>query len=176
MISPQMEANYLGRPIASLQQMLRTLHFCGGDIPAIIPTGEFDQMTEQGVRCFQRQQGLPETGTADYETWARLVQAFQKADQDMTPARPLRVIFQRDTCIRPGERNVHLYPYQAALCALGTVLEMPPLQVTGVHDAACVDATRWLQRQAALPESGEVDKNTWDILSRVYPAVLGDGT
>lgn len=127
------------------------------------------------MKAFQKLHGLPATGEMDYETWKQLVEAFQQADRALSPAKPLRVIFQRDTCIHPGEKNVQLYPYQAALCALGTVLNVPKLSVTGVHDEASVEATRWLQERAAMPCDGMVTKSTWDAVSSLYPAVLGDG-
>ena len=66
--------------------------------------------------------------------------------------------------------------YQAALMALGTVLDVPPLTVTGTQDAQSEAATRWLQERACLPVNGVVDRRTWDAASRLYPAVLGDGS
>ena len=76
------------------------------------------------------------------------------------PALPLRVIIQRDQALPPLHRGV----FDAAIAALGTILEIPG------------DSVRWLQRSAGLPQTGVIDHVTWEMLSRLYPAVLGDGT
>jgi hypothetical protein len=89
---------------------------------------------------------------------------------------PLRVCFQRGACIGCGQRQMNLYPYQAALMALGQVLDLPDLTVTGVNDSACQTATRALQRSAGLPETGEVDQSAWDAASRLVSALMGDGS
>lgn len=175
MRNPVLEERHLGRPVRSLQQMLRTIHFADPSIPIVTPNGTFDERTEQALRMLQRKSNLPVTGEADYDTWVAMVLAYQAALDVLEPARLLQVILQRDLQIQPGERQAHLYLFQAALMALGLVLDVPPLQVTGVHDRASVAATRWLQKQAGLKETGVVDRDTWDAVSRLYPAVLGDG-
>ena len=47
--------------------------------------------------------------------------------------------------------------------------------VTGVHDAPSVAAVKWLQRLAALPQTGEIDQTTWAYLSGLYTLASGDG-
>ena len=176
MFNPEREQNLLGRPVRSLQQMLRTIHFFDASVPQLIPNGVFDAETERALMAFQRNNGLPATGQADYATWTALVSAYRAAERALAHAIPLRVVFQRGQTIGPEEQHMHLYPYQAALAALSTVLDVPTLTVTGTNDHACQTATRWLQQRAGLPSDGVVDKATWDALSCLYPAVLGDGS
>ena len=176
MTNPVQEADNLGQPVSSLQQMLRTHQRARGQAPLLIPTGQFDPETEQAVREFQQRVGLPVTGAADYDTWTALVHAWRLAEEELAHAHPLRVVVQRNARIAPGDSHLHLYPYQAALMALGTVLDVPPLTVTGTQDAQSEAATRWLQERACLPVNGVVDRRTWDAASRLYPAVLGDGS
>ena len=40
--------------------------------------------------------------------------------------------------------------------------------IDGIHDAASVRNTQWLQEKAMLPQTGELDRETWDILARLY--------
>ena len=47
--------------------------------------------------------------------------------------------------------------------------------VTGVHDAPSVAAVKWLQKLAALPQTGEIDQTTWAYLSGLYTLASGDG-
>ena len=175
MRNPAQEQAHLGKPVRSLQQMLRTIHFVTPEILRVTPNGAFDEETEQALRQFQTHQGLPDTGRADYATWTALAAAYRAAEAELAHALPLRVIFQRGERILPGQTHLHLYPYQAALLALGNVMDVPTLRVTGRHDQASQDATRWLQHRAELPEDSVVDKRTWDAVSRLYPAVMGDG-
>lgn len=175
MRNPVQEQAHLGRPVRSLQQMLRTVHFVNPEMLRVTPNGIFDENTERALRQFQALQGLPVTGQADYDTWTALRTAHFAAERELAHALPLRVIFQRGERILPGQAHLHLYPYQAALVALGNVLDVPPLRVTGRHDQASQEATRWLQLRSELPVDGVVDKPTWDAVSWLYPAVMGDG-
>lgn len=154
-----LEQKLLDQPVRSLQQMLRTVHFVDDRIPIVAPNGIFDAPTERALKRFQRCAELPVTGEADLATWEALVQAYDQARVQLAPARPLRVIVQRGQTLAP----LHQLVYEAALEALSRVLEIPG------------DRTRWLQRCAGLPETGIPDRDTWDALSRLYPAILGDG-
>lgn len=51
----------------------------------------------------------------------------------------------------------------------------PVLTVTGVHDAPSVAAVKWLQKLAALPQTGEIDQTTWAYLSGLYTLASGNG-
>ena len=42
----------------------------------------------------------------------------------------------------------------------------------GEHGPASAENTRWLQRAAGLPETGVMDRATWDMLSRLYEVFI----
>ncbi len=160
MRDPLLELRLLDRPVRSLQQMLRTIHFADESIPLIAPNGIFDPPTERALRSFQRREGLAVTGEADSGTWAALAATYDQALELLAPAVPLRMIVQRGQPLSA----LHQLMFDAGIEALRSVLDVP------------ADGVRWLQNRAALPETGVADRATWDALSRLYPAVLGDGS
>ena len=66
-------------PVSTLQEMLRTISFVDQTIPFIRPTGRFDEATLEAVMRFQKEAGLPVTGTVDRQTWDAIMQAFLDA-------------------------------------------------------------------------------------------------
>lgn len=167
-------ANYIGKPIRSLQTMLRAVAAEHRDIPPVVPDGIFGADTEAAVRAFQRSSALPETGTVDNATWNQLVAVFLALD--VFPAEPLRLQLQPGQTISPGARNRNLFLMQGMLLALSTRYQnLPAPAVTGVHDAASVRAVEALQTLAGLPATGTIDRATWRCLSRLHTLAIGDG-
>ena len=57
------ESKYLGRPVKSLQAMLRQISYVYPVIPRLVPDGLFGEETLEAVMIFQREFRLPVTGT-----------------------------------------------------------------------------------------------------------------
>ena len=73
------EAFFIGRPVRSLQTMLRVLGESKGREVMLIPDGIYGPQTMAAVTDFQRQAGLPPTGIADQATWEAVVAAYEPA-------------------------------------------------------------------------------------------------
>ena len=162
----------LGRPVAGLQRMLRTLSREYRDIPPLLPTGRFGPSTMEGVMVFQREAGLPVTGRADYPTWKALAEEYERVSRRLEPSAG-GIPFPADG-IRAGEENPLLYAVQGMFCALAVVLadfrhETP----TGKCGETTVFNIRTLQRCAGLEETGRLDRAAWECLFRLYGVVLG---
>lgn len=160
-------------PIHSLQMMLRTV------VPeqGLGLDGLFGKETQAAVAAFQKQQGLQESGAVDQETWDALVLAYELEDILLSEAEPLRIILQPKQVIGRGSRNLHLPLVQGMLLALGRLyLDLPAIRVTGILDDPTANALIWLQRASNLPQTGELDKNTWRHLAKQYRMTIGDGT
>ena len=165
--------NYLGAPILSLQAMLAVLSKSGIGIPAVIPDGLYGSETARAVTEFQRLHALPETGQTDHTTWNHIVDAFTPL---VLPAAPLEAVWQPMQTISAGEKNLQLHVIQGMLSALRHVFpQMPPLRVTGVHDADSVRAVRWLQRKSGLRDDGVLTQIDWLYLAGLYRLAVGDG-
>lgn len=164
-------------PVQSLQIMLRRVLSGTPFRTALIPDGIYGEETRRAVSEFQRRAGLPVTGTVDLATWNALAAAYRNALVTGGKAEPLQIILQPEQVIRSGEENIHLYIIQALLIALDRFyLGVPPVAMTGKHDAATAQAVVWLQKRAGLPADGHVDKHTWRHLVHLYRLICGDGT
>ena len=170
-------SDFVGRPIRSLQTMLRVLAAADSRYQNLVPDGVYGEQTAAAVSQFQRVSGLPVTAVTDHETWNRIVDAFTRQSPSVLPAAPLSIVWQPKQVIRPGEKNSHLYLIQSMLLAMSKIYPaMPVAQVTGEHDAASVAAANWLQEKSGLPTGGVIDQTTWLYLGKLYRISIGDGT
>ncbi len=159
---------YLGKPIFSLQTMLRQISFLDQRVLPVIPDGVFGANTFAAVRSFQTAYGLPPTGRADLATWNAVADAYQAAltavfAPTVMPSWPM------GQTIRPGGQDGSLYLVQAMLHALAeqfSGLTAPPL--TGILDQPTASGLRWIQAASGLKQTGALDSATWLHLSGLY--------
>lgn len=172
-------AAFLGRPVRSLQEMLRALSAVHGDIPALVPTGRFGPYTLEAVMVFQREARLPVTGRVDLATWNALAGEYVQVSRRLPPTETGTLFPCEGAEILPGQTTPLLYPIQGMFCGLSGVLSdfvhSPP---TGKCDERTVRNTRTLQRCGGLEETGRFDWEAWQSLSRLYetfvvPAAFG---
>lgn len=160
-------------PIHDLQTMLRTVlpkRGLGRD-------GIYGSETKDAVKQFQKTSGLPESGETDQNTWDTLVKAYDHALVLLAEAEPLNIVLQPNQVLERGSTNLHLYLVQAMLNALSHFYyDMPICGVTGILDDSTSRTLKWLQKAADLPETGELDKQTWQHLAKQYRLMVGDGT
>lgn len=166
-------AQSLGSPILDLQQMLRVIY----PNNTLNIDGIYGKETEAEVRRFQKEHGLPVTGVVDLATWDAIRAAYLYELVHLEEAEPLRIVLQPHQVLVAGTDNVHMLLVQALLKGLGKYyLNMPALEITGVHTPQSVQAVRWFQTQAGLPANGDIDKHTWQRLAKQYRLTVGDGT
>lgn len=167
---------YIGRPVESLQTMLRALSETNSRILPVIPNSQYNSNTYASVRSFQGEAGLPETGFTDLETWNELVKAYDRSLLHSTIP-TVRPAWSSTQTVSAGEGNLHLYLVQAMLTALS--LEFPDLTapaLTGVLDPPTQVGLRWIQAAGGLAQSGNLDTATWNTLSALYRTAIGNGT
>ena len=159
--------------IGELQEMLRVLAPQDGPFEA----GVFGKHTERAVEHFQQAHGLRATGTVDAGTWKALQRAYENEMIDRLAAEPLEIVLQPHQVLEKGCRNSNVYLVQAMLRALDNYIpDMPVVDVNGRLDSKTENAIKWLQACCDLPQSGELDKNTWRFLAHEYRSMVGDGT
>ena len=160
-------------PIRELQQMLRVLAPDEGPFE----NGVYGTRSQQAVERFQRAHGLQATGAVDTKTWTALKTAYRNELIERRAAEPLEIILQPHQVLEKGCGNANLYLVQAMLRALDDYIpDMPLVDVNGRLDAKTEKAIKWLQACCDLPQSGELDKNTWRFLAHEYRSMVGDGT
>ena len=167
---------YIGKPIRSLQTMLRVIAAADEAIPQVVPDGIYGPDTEAAVTAFQARHDLPPTGEADQATWNRVVDAYLKLGSFVLPIEALRIRWQPQQSIDAGEENLHLFPIQAMLAVLPTRycnLSAPPVDGrTARRPSPPCGSCKTL---CGLPANGSVDQTTWDHLCKLYALASGDG-
>ena len=167
---------YIGKPIRSLQVMLRTIAKSEGKPPAVVPDGIYGEDTAKAVAAFQSSHRLPVTGQTDNQTWNMIADCYTKQAPLVLPPEPMHILWQPMQVIRPGEQNIHLYIIQAMLLALYQIYpELPEVHVSGSLDEATEAAVLWLQEKAGLEKTGVIDQILWSYLTKFYCMSAGDG-
>ncbi len=165
------ERELLAQPVRSLQYMLRRLSRVYPFLPEIVADGIFGERTLEAVMLFQRELYPPVTGVVDSGTWNAIRARWEQAEKQLAEPRAVRAF--------PGE------PGKAG-AARGngamsrTMFRELSRYLDGIvpDDGSGPDAEeniRWLQRSAGLEETGELDVQTWNALTRLYEVFSANG-
>ncbi len=157
--------------IRNLQTYLRQLSYHNDTITSPPIDGIFASDTEQALRDFQADRGIPVTGVANQEVWELLYAAYRASVAANSP--PLRMdIFPTvpsDEALTLGSLG---FPVIAVQFMLGELERkygfLLPVQQTGIYDEPTRDAVLSFQKQNALAPTGKVDKLTWNELTDQY--------
>ena len=169
------ETKLIGKPVRSLQTMLRTIGKLDHAIPTVVPDGVYGPATQSAVAAFQRQNGLPCTGVADYDTWTAIVRAWRCARCELSPAAPLELPMASGYALTEGSRDPSVLLIQAMLHNLhGVYGNLPDCSLSGVCDAETVQAFKTLQHCCGRPESGIMNKELWKMLAALYTQTMTD--
>ncbi|MBE6932116.1 MAG: hypothetical protein E7464_01865 [Ruminococcaceae bacterium] len=170
------ESAYLGRPVRSLQTMLRLISIVVPEISPVIPDGVYGMSTMRSVTALQRYLRLPATGVVDLATWNEIIALYYDAVEELLSPQALEIFLQPGQRIVPGEENQHIHLVQAIFRSIGTMVdEVPPVELNGRNDEATTRAIIWLQQSADLPATGELDRRTWRYLVGLYRLIAFDG-
>lgn len=156
---------FIGRPVRSLQTMLRVISEDDGRLSTVVPDGIYGQTTMNAVSSFQRSNGLPTTGITDQTTWEAIVMAYEEALIRIGKAQPIEIVFEPGQIFRRGDHNPYLYLLQSMLTVLSQTaptIGRPPH--SGMIDDRTAEALAAFQILAGLPPTGELDRITWKYL------------
>ncbi len=143
-------------------------------IPKIdAPNGIFGVDTEQAVREFQEIFNLPITGEVDRATWYKIKQYYtgvkglaELAAEGIT-LEEVSVPFSQQLAEGDSGIPVRTIQYYLSIIAyFNGALE--PVPLTGYFDSSTVDAVKRFQRYYGLADTGIVDNDTWNVISRIY--------
>lgn len=158
-------------PVRSLQTYLRRISKVHREVSPVIPDGKYGAQTENAVRSFQQKYGLPPTGTADHETWQRVVEVYRGVLDETAEPAPARIYPSAAKRIAPGEAEDCLYAIQGMMLPLTRIYpELGTVGVTGVNDDQCAACVQNLQRCFGQEENGVIDKRFWNSLAGFYTA------
>ena len=156
--------------VRNVQRYLRALSYADYQITRPPLDGIFEAATENAVREFQSQYGLPTTGRVDKATHDALYNEYLIAQGKSIAAAPS--FFPTSPIgyeIHIGERSRTVTVLQILLSELGLVFDTLESSVqSGIYDEETAERVKSFQRLSLLPVTGRVDIETWNRLVRDY--------
>ena len=161
---------------ANLQRYLRQLGYFDPDIPFAPIDGIFESDTKDALIAFQRKNSLPATGTADRDTWDLLFREYNKSVNEQAVPEPV-FFFPRYPVgydVGTGDDGMVVTVIQLLLRELLTLYgqDNGSLAITGVFDNPTEQAVLNFQATHRVPETGRVDKDTWDLLAKGHRPIV----
>ena len=155
--------------IFELQDYLRRVSRDNENIPLVVPSGIYDKGTEDAIRKFQREYGLPVTGKVDRETWEKLYEVYLQTEEYYAKLISILPIINADENLKQGETGFDIYILQAMLnTVFSRYANLPLLDMDGVYGVKTADAVRHLQEISGEKQTGDVDYRTWNRLAQLY--------
>lgn len=147
-------------------------------VPMIEIDGIFGPKTENAVKAFQRDYGLPETGIIDERTWNDMYNVY-RGIVESTPEyyTGVPVAPYPGFVLSIGMRGNEVRLLQEYLAKLSEVYpEIPQVAVDGVFGPATRSAVMAAQQLFGLPVTGIVFALTWDAITSAYQDVISGET
>lgn len=153
--------------IQATQRYLRHLSFHNEELGSPPIDSIWDEATRQALIAFQKQQGLPPTGTVDPVTWERLREEYLRSVAQNSPPAMLNVFprIPSDSLIKLGDRGFPVNAVQYILSELERLYYFPNYTPSGEYDDTTAALIADFQRRNGIPATGNVDRETWDALA-----------
>lgn len=167
------EPTPIGTPVRDLQAMLRIVTNVYREIPFLVLDGQFGEKTLEAVMRFQQLASLPVTGIVDQLTWDTLLNERDRVQRQLTHPRPAAIFPHSEAIIRQGQSSPLLYPIQGMLLGLADIfVDVETAAISGVLDEATSRNLKWIQQKGHRQETGDLDRETWELLSRIYETFI----
>lgn len=155
--------------IYDLQIFLSYINRAYGEIPAVIPDGIFGRETTEAVRAFQKNNGLEQTGEVDFRLWELIKKDSEKALLSLSEPIAVSDIKNEDLPLKTGDDNRHVYTLHLMLSKLSEhYSNFPFVEISSYFSEETKNNVILWQEAALITPTGEVDKETWNLLSKFY--------
>ncbi len=167
-----------GRDVELIQRKLNRISTNYPGIPKIYPVdGFFDKSTTDAVKKFQEVFGLDQDGLVGRATWNQIqfiynaVKKLYTVNSEGIRVTDVQTRFTDTLSEGSSGEGVLTIQYYLSYIALfvPTVIEAA---MDGSFGPATANATRSFQRTYGLPETGVVDRATWDRMENVYYEII----
>lgn len=170
----------VGEEVRIIQNRLNRISANFPNIQKVIPTGIFDADTERAVQEFQRQFNLAVDGVVGKATWYRIAFIYNNvkrlSELDSEGLRLSDVARQYPEELSEGMTGQAVQILQYFLSVVGAYYDALPRigaeEVDGVFGPQTRDAVIAYQRMMGLPQTGVVDRATWNALVSTYESVV----
>ncbi len=155
--------------VFELQSYIRNISRLDNSIPSLVPDGIYGEETTESVIAFQRKHLLPQTGKVDFDTWEKLTQENEKAVFAFSEPIQTAPVSDRDLPLREGKeshlnQNVNLMLYRLS----SFYKNFSGISVSPDYTETTAELIGQFQRITGITVTGEVDKETWNLLSELY--------
>lgn len=156
--------------IFDLQRFIRRIQLETDRISPVVPDGIYGPETAAAVREFQQSNGLPVTGTADFDTWTLIYEQYAiLAAGDGFPVCTQFFPPDSDVSLTPGAKGYSVYALQLLLNTLATHFsDVRHVPITGEYDEETTAAVKQAQAHFRLPQTGVTDRYTWNALASAH--------
>lgn len=165
----------VGGEVVSLQYFLALLGQFVDFIPTLTIDGVYGGQTVRAVRAFQQYKGLPQTGEVDERTWNSLYSAYAGvvdylAEEDVLLE--VRTEPFPGITLKRGDSGPSVRVFKTYLNYLSQFFyELPPLAESMAFDRRTQEAVTEFQQIFSLPQTGQVNEQTWNTIADVYSVV-----
>ncbi len=183
----EVSETYPGTPLKvgdqgfNVKRMQIQLNRISKNYPAIpkiaYPDGFFDVITEDAVKAFQRIFNLEADGIIGNATWYqvnRIYNAVKRlAELDAEGLSVEDVNRQYSEMLQNGDQGPGVQLIQYFLRFISTFNDyIPSVMLDGIFGPATENSVRAFQAAYGVPETGTVNKATWDRMYSVYKSIL----
>ena len=142
------------------------------------PLGLFGERTRESVIAFQQIFDLVPDGVVGRETWYATLRVYSavkrlsELSSEGLSVEDVERLFETTLSEGSTGRSVRELQYLIDFIA-EFVVTVPAVQIDGIFGPRTKAAVERVQEVYALPVTGAVDRETWDLLFRVYSGILG---
>ena len=171
-----LEREMLSQPVRGLHFMLLRLAREYEFLPELAADGVFGERTLEAVMLFQRELFPPVTGQVNQATWDAIAALYLQARARLNGPIPCRGYPNCDFSVQPDQDSIHLYLVQSMFRALALLLDgLESAPITGYNDPATQHNIRWIQRLDGRTQTGVLDQDSWNTISRLYTLFITYG-
>lgn len=155
--------------IYEIQDYLRNISEYNSSVPFIVSDGIYGEETGQAVKIFQQIYSLEDSGKVDFETWKKLVEINNRAKEILIQPFPSTPVSADELPLKQGDKSPFVVKAKLMLDFLSESFSNFEKQSDNDEfDLVTVSEIKRWQRVVFLPETGEIDKSTWNLLSTFY--------
>ena len=155
--------------VTEVQEFLRAIAHERPDFPLIAVDGIYGPETAEVVKIFQKQEGLPVTGRVDKATWNALYRDFLLTAKYRRPPSGITPFPSAKVHLEPGDSGDAVIVLELMLNALARrFANMPLVEANGKYDEGTAKAVKEVQKKSGLPQTGILDRKTWELLAASY--------
>ncbi len=171
----KLEIGSVGGQVVTLQYFLSLISQFVPFVAPVTPDGIYGQNTANQVRAFQNYKGLEATGETDEKTWNSIYDAYKGIVDYLASENQITAVstepFPGATLLK-GDVGPSVRTFKTYLSYIAKVFfDIPPVAENNIFDQRTQNAVKELQRIFSLPQTGNVDKKTWDTIRDVYSVV-----